>query len=396
MYPDLSYLLHDLIGTARDNGFSIVKTFGLFLLLAFIVAAQLLKLELRRRERLGQLRGEKSLRIPGETVTTADYVTNTILGFVLGFKLPYILGNFKAMQLDPSGTLLSMDGFVWTGLVGAVLFFSYYYSIGRRQSGDTEPRPVTIYPSDRVGPITMVAALGGLLGAKLFAVIEYWDRFLQNPIQELFSGGGLAIYGGLIGGGVAVFLYLRKHKIPVLPVMDAVAPALIVAYGVGRIGCQLSGDGDWGTAIAAIPDGWFLPDWLYGFDYPNNVLNRGVPIPGCDDQYCSVLPELHYPTPVYETLMAFAIGGILWAVRKPLTVFPAMLFCIYLFFNGVERFFIEYVRLNDQYDFLGFSLTQAQIIALGFMASGLIGGLLVYKRGRFTYRLGDGAQEEME
>ena len=382
MYPDLSYLLHDLIGTARDNGFSIVKTFGLFLLLAFIVAARLLKWELQRREGIGQLSPVRVLRVPGQTVTTADYVTNAILGFLLGYKIPYAIANFAAWQRDPSGTLLSTDGYVLTGLLGAALFFGYYYRIGRQQGKLPAPQPVDVYPSDRVGPITMAAAVGGLLGAKLFAVIEYWDRFLENPIRELFSGGGLAIYGGLIGGGVAVYLYLRRHRIAVLPFMDAVAPALIVAYGVGRIGCQLSGDGDWGTAVAAIPDGWFLPDWLYGFDYPNNVLNRGEPIAGCTDAYCHVLEQLHYPTPVYETLMAFAIGGVLWAVRKPLTVWPGMLFAIYLFLNGVERFFIEYVRLNDQYDFLGLQLTQAQIIALGFMLAGGLMGAWVWRRGR--------------
>ena len=382
MYPDLSYLLHDLIGTARDNWTSIVKMFGLFLLLAFIVAANLLRWELRRRERIGQLRPVQALRVPGQTVTTADYVLNTVLGFLLGYKLPYILGNFDAMKLDPSGTLLSTDGYLWTGLLGAVLFFSYYFNIGRKQSGEAAPRAVDVYPSDRVGPITMMAAVGGLLGAKLFAVIEYWDRFLEDPLRELFSGGGLAIYGGLIGGGVAVYLYLRRHRIPALPVMDAVAPALIVAYGVGRIGCQLSGDGDWGTAIAGIPGGWFLPEWLYGYDYPHNVLNRGVLMEGCTDLYCNVLPDLHYPTPVYETLMAFAIGGILWALRKRLTPYPALLFCVYLFLNGVERYFIEFVRLNDQYDVLGMRLTQAQIIAFGFMLAGLLGGWLAWRRGK--------------
>ena len=384
MYPDLSYLLHDLIGTARDNWTSIVKMFGLFLLLAFIVAANLLRLELQRRERIGQLQPERTLRVPGDTVTTADYILNAVLGFLLGYKIPYVIANFGAMQQDPSGTLLSTQGYFWTGLLGAALYFGYYYNIGRKQSGDGKPQPVDVYPSDRVGPITMMAALGGLLGAKLFAVIEYWDRFLENPIQELFSGGGLAIYGGLIGGGVAVYLYLRKHGIPALPVMDAVAPALIVAYGVGRIGCQLSGDGDWGTAVAGVPAGWFLPEWLYGYDYPHNVLGRGVPIEGCADLYCNVLPQLHYPTPVYETLMAFAIGAILWAVRKRLTVYPALLFCLYLFLNGVERFFIEYVRLNDQYDVLGMQLTQAQIIAVGFMLAGIAGGLLVWRRGKYS------------
>ncbi|THH36404.1 prolipoprotein diacylglyceryl transferase [Neolewinella litorea] len=382
MHPDLSYLLHDLIGTARDNAFSIVKTFGLFLLLAFLVAAKLLKWEMERRERLGQLPAERVLRVPGQTVTKADYISNAIIGFLLGYKIPYAIGNFSAWQQDPSGVLLSMEGSLLGGILGAALFFGYYYNIGRKQGALPDPQPVDVYPSDRVGPITMVAAFGGLLGAKLFAVIEYWDRFLENPLQELFSGGGLAIYGGLIGGGIAVYLHLRKHRIPVVPIMDAVAPALIVAYGVGRIGCQLSGDGDWGSAIAAIPDWWFLPDWLYGYDYPHNVLNRGVPIPGCTVDYCSRLPELHYPTPVYETLMAFAIGGILWAVRKPLTVWPGMLFCIYLFLNGVERFFIEYVRLNDKYDVLGLHLTQAQIIAIGFMVAGLLGAWLVRWRGR--------------
>lgn len=381
MYPDLSYLLHDLLGTARDNGFSIIKTFGLFLLLAFLVAAKLLKLELQRRERIGQLSPKNTMQVPGVTVTWMDYLINGLTGFVLGWKVPFIIANFAFFQRDPSGVLLSGAGYILGGLIGAALYIGYYYNIARKQHELPDPVPVNVYPSDRVGPITMRAAIGGLLGAKFFAVIEYWDTFLADPIGQLFSGSGLAIYGGLIGGAIAVFLYLRNHRIPALPVMDAVAPALIVAYGVGRIGCQLAGDGDWGTAIAAIPDGWFLPDWLYGFDYPHNVNNEGVAIPGCTDLYCSRLSQLHYPTPVYETLMAFAIGGILWVVRKPLTVFPGLLFCLYLFFNGVERFFIEFVRLNDQYKVLGFQLTQAQIIAVGFMLAGIAGGVVVYRRG---------------
>lgn len=379
MYPDLSYLLHDLIGTARDNAFSIIKTFGLFLLLAFIAAAKLLKMELKRRERIGQLLPQPTMQVPGVTVTTADYILNGIIGFIFGYKLPYIVANFALFQRDPSRVLLSSQGYFIGGLIGAALYLAYYYSIGRKQVAQ-QPVAVDVYPSDRVGPITMRAAIGGLLGAKFFAVIEYWDAFLADPIGQLFSGSGLAIYGGLIGGGLAVYLYLRKHKIPALPIMDAVAPALIIAYGVGRIGCQLAGDGDWGTAITAIPDGWFLPDWLYGYDYPHNVNNEGVPIAGCTDIYCSVLPELHYPTPVYETLMSFAIGAVLWAVRKPFTVFPGLLFCLYLFLNGVERFFIEFVRLNDQYDVLGFSLTQAQIIAVGFMVAGIAGAAWIRAR----------------
>lgn len=385
MYPDLSYLLHALIGTARDNGFSIVKTFGLFLLLAFLVAARLLKWELERRERIGQLRPLRSLQVPGHTVTVMDYVVNGILGFLLGYKLPYAIANFSALQRDAGGVLLSAQGYLLTGLLGAAIFFGYYYHIGRKQGAVPEPVAVDVYPSQRVGPITMRAAIGGLIGAKLFAVIEYWERFLQDPIAELLSGGGLAIYGGLIGGGVAVYLYLREHKIAVLPTMDAVAPALIVAYGVGRIGCQLSGDGDWGVALPdGIPQGWWLPDWMYGFDYPHNVLQRGERIAGCTVEYCSRLTELHYPTPFYETVMAFVIGGLLWGLRRRLTVFPGLLFALYLFLNGVERFFIEYVRINEQYEVLGMLLTQAQLIALGFMLTGAVGAIWAWKNERST------------
>ena len=107
-----------------------------------------------------------------------------------------------------------------------------------------------------------------------------------------------------------------------------------------------------------------------------------MPIPGCTVEYCSRLAELHYPTPFYETMMAFTIGGILWGLRKRLTVYPGLLFSIYLFLNGVERFFIEYVRVNDQYEVLGASLTQAQLIAVGFMVGGVAGAVLVGRRGR--------------
>lgn len=381
MYPDLSYLFHDLFGTARDNWLSIFKTFGFFLLLAFIVAARLLKWELQRREKLGQLQPMKTTMVPGKTVTVNDYIFNAIFGFVLGYKLPFAIANIDQWKTAASDVLLSTEGWWWTGILGAALFFGYYYYLGQKQV-ETGPQEVDVYPSDRVGPITMAAAVGGILGAKFFAILEYLPQFFEDPLKVLLSGDGLAIYGGLIGGALAVFLYLRKFNIKPVPVMDAVAPGLIVAYGVGRIGCQLSGDGDWGIVAKPQPDWWFLPDWVWSFRFPHNVLDRGVKIADCSLEYCNQLAEAVYPTSVYETLMAFTIGAILWALRKRLTSIPGMLFCIYLFFNGVERFFIEFVRVNDQYDVLGFQLSQAQIIAICFMLAGLVGGYLFLKRAR--------------
>lgn len=382
MYPDLSYLFHDLLGTARDNWLSIFKTFGFFLLVAFIVAARLLKLELQRRERLGQLQPVKATVTPGSGVTIWDYLFNGAFGFVLGYKIPYALANFSQWQQDPGSVLLSADGWWWSGLLAAAVFAGYYYWLDRKPVAQTEPYEVDVYPSSRVGPITMLAAVGGILGAKAFAIMEYLDRFIADPLGVLLSGDGLAIYGGLIGGAIAVYLYLRKHKIQPIPVLDAVAPALIVAYGVGRIGCQLSGDGDWGIVAGAQPGWWFLPDWLWSFDFPHNVLGRGDAIPGCDLEYCTRLAEAVHPTSVYETLMAFTIGAILWALRKRLTHLPGILFSTYLFLNGVERFFIEFVRVNDRYNVLGFALSQAQIIAICFMLAGLLSGWWFLRRAR--------------
>ncbi|NJC27552.1 prolipoprotein diacylglyceryl transferase [Neolewinella antarctica] len=380
MYPDLSYVFHALLGTEPDNILSVFKTFGFFLLLAFLAAAALLKHDLRRRERIGQLKGKVVERMPGGTVTVWDYVFNGIFGFVLGYKIPFVVSNLGRFREDAGSVLLTSNGWWWTGLLGGALFAGYYYYLGTKQQASGMQK-YTVYPSDRVGPITMVAALGGILGAKFFAIIEYLPRFFNDPIGVLLSGDGLAIYGGLIGGAAGVMLYARSHKIKVLPLADAVAPGLIVGYGVGRMGCQFSGDGDWGIVAGAQPDWWFLPDWAWSFTFPHNVLNRGVPIPGCTFEFCTELPQGVYPTSIYEVIMAFTIGAALWALRKRLTNLPGLLFCVYLFLNGVERFFIEFIRVNDRYDVLGFALSQAQLIAVGFMVSGALLGYLAWRRG---------------
>ncbi|MEM6395210.1 MAG: prolipoprotein diacylglyceryl transferase [Bacteroidota bacterium] len=389
MYPDLSYLFADFFGTEPDNWLSIFKTFGFFLLMAFVSAAWLLKLELKRREKLGQFTSKTFTIEKSPADKTSDTVINAIVGFLLGYKLPYAFAHFDEWKLDPAAVLLSTDGNFLTGLVGAALFAGYYYWLGKRDK-TVYPRDVKIFPSDRIGPITFAAAIGGLVGAKVFAIIEDLPGFFRDPAGVFFSGTGLAIYGGLIGGALAVIWYLRKNDIAVLPFTDAVAPALMVSYGVGRIGCQLSGDGDWGITAGPQPDWWFLPDWMWSFTYPHSVIfpprpegyipyENAVKLPDCDLQYCYELAEAAYPTPFYETVMAFAIGAILWSLRKKLTPIPGLLFGIYLIFNGIERFFIEFIRVNDTYDF-AFGLTQAQIIAIGFVVGGI--GMAVWARRR--------------
>ncbi len=380
MYPDLSYLFHDLFGTPRDNWISIFKTFGLLLVLAILVGAYLLYKELKRRQTEGQYTGKKVKFVVGKPASPSEIGSNALLGFVLGYKLLYIFQDFEAFKADAAGIILSLTGNMLGGLLGAVAFGAYKWWEGNRQK---LPKPkekvTTIYPHDRIGDITIVAAITGLIGAKIFAIIEDLPTFFADPIGMFFSGSGLAIYGGLVGGFLGVTYYLKRHDIPFWPTADAIAPALIMGYAVGRIGCQLSGDGDWGIVAAEQPGWWFLPDWLWSYDYPNNVINEGVPIEGCVGNYCRHLTEGVYPTPLYEIILSLLIFAILWAFRKRLQTYTGTLFFLYLILNGIERFIIEKIRVNQEYEFL-FNWTQAQIIAVSLMLIGAIGMYLRWRR----------------
>lgn len=387
MYPDLSYILHDLIGTEVDNAFSIVKTFGLMLAIAILTSAYFLNLELKRKEKQGLLGATLVKTKIGEPASVSELVLNAIFGFLLGFKVVHIALNFSEFQADAPGFIFSTKGNVIAGILGAVALAGIkYWEKDKQKLTKPKIEETLVYPSDRIGDITLIAAFTGILGAKFFAIFEDMSNLtMDNFFHALFSGGGLAIYGGLIGGFCGVVWYLKKHKINVSQVADAVAPALIIGYGVGRIGCQLSGDGDWGISnLSAAPSWWFLPEWIWAYDYPQNVLNQGNLIEGCEGNYCRALVNPVYPTPMYEMVMAFAIAGILWALRKRLPV-PGMLFCVYLILNGFERFWIEKIRVNAEYDIFGFHPTQAEIIAVLLFLIGSIGYFILRKRGKALF-----------
>ena len=309
MYPNLSYVLHDLIGTGYDNITRYIQTFGFFLALAFLSAAYFLYLELKRK---------KSFYTP-------------------------------QLRKDEKGNL--------------------------RET----------YPHERVGDITVVAAISGMLGAKIFAIFESAKDikdFLNDPIHVFFSPGGLAIYGGLIIGFIVVYWFItQKLKMNPLYTMDAVAPGLMLAYGVGRIGCQMAGDGDWGIVAGEKPSWWFLPNSFWSFDFPRNVVHEGIPIEGLKAEYFQHLVPGVYPTPFYETIMAFMIAGFLWSIRKRI-VTPGLLFMIYLILNGIERFFIEKIRVNSKFHYFGISFTQAEFIAVGLFLTGIIGSIILMNRNR--------------
>ncbi|MEM9819959.1 MAG: prolipoprotein diacylglyceryl transferase family protein [Bacteroidota bacterium] len=389
MYPDLSYLLHDLIGTSPDNWTSIIKTFGLLLVISFLVAAYMLGLELKRKEDAGLLQPTKEKTIVGQAATLWELVSNALLGFFIGFKFVYIVQHFSDFQLDPADVILSVRGNWFGGIIGAILFAALkYYEKDREKLPKPVEKDILIHPYERIGDITILAAISGIVGAKLFALAEDLGRVFDGEISfshlvsSFFSGSGLAIYGGLIVAFFCVYFYVKRKGITPIHVMDAVAPALMIAYGIGRMGCHFSGDGDWGIPNEMPKPEWmaFLPDWLWAYDYPHNVIREGVPMENCNGmQYCTRLDPPVYPTPVYETTMAFILGGVLWALRKRILI-PGMLFFIYVILNGVERFFIEKIRVNIKYDVGGLQLTQAEIISICMMIIGVIGCLVLWRR----------------
>ncbi len=158
---------------------------------------------------------------------------------------------------------------------------------------------------------------------------------------------------------------------------DSVAPSLILSYGIGRIGCHVAGDGDWGIVNTLDKPGWlsFLPDWLWSYNYPHNILNEGIPIPGCTGNHCYELAQGVFPTPVYETIMAILIFLFLWKLRKHIQI-PGVLASVYLVLNGTERFLIEKIRINNVFDLWRMKVTQAEVVSVILFATGIF--LIIY------------------
>jgi phosphatidylglycerol---prolipoprotein diacylglyceryl transferase len=201
---------------------------------------------------------------------------------------------------------------------------------GKKSKGGVEER------KDEGFLIIGVAGFAGLVGARLYHVLESPQEFFADPWPQLFSRFGFAWFGGFLGGLLALIILARYLKIPLLEFLDICSPAAAVGYAIGRIGCLLSGDGDYGRPTS-------LP---WGMSFPNGV------VPTTD--------RVH-PTPLYEFFIWLAIAAFLWHVgKKTLQESGAKgeIFCGYLILTGVARFLIEFIRINPR-SFFGLSNAQA-------------------------------------
>jgi phosphatidylglycerol---prolipoprotein diacylglyceryl transferase len=196
-------------------------------------------------------------------------------------------------------------------------------------------------PPDWAYEMVFAGLVGGVIGSRIDFLIQNWDEVGDDLVGNLLSGSGLVWYGGVIGGAIGVMLWARFRGILNVGLGDLAAAPLALGYAIGRIGCQLSGDGDYGEP-------W---DGPWAMAYPEGT----VP----------TTEEVH-PTPVYETLAMGGVAYLLWRWRDRFR--PGILFALYLVLAGVERFLVEFVRRNDP---VLAGLTLAQLLSLGMIAAGI-------------------------
>jgi phosphatidylglycerol:prolipoprotein diacylglycerol transferase len=205
-------------------------------------------------------------------------------------------------------------------------------------------------PVDWAYEMAFAALVGGIVGARGYYLVQNWDDVKNDFFGNLFSGSGLVWYGGAIGGALAVFVWAWRRGFLTLALLDLAASPLALGYVVGRIGCQLSGDGDYGKPS----------DLPWAMSYPDGT----VPT----DQRVQ-------PTPIYETVSMALVAWFLWTLRD--RVAPGILFALYLVLSGLERFLVEFVRRNDE---VWAGLTTPQIESLVLMAVGVVWIAVVSRR----------------
>jgi phosphatidylglycerol:prolipoprotein diacylglycerol transferase len=195
-------------------------------------------------------------------------------------------------------------------------------------------------PVDWAYEMIFAALVGGVVGSRLDYLIQNWDEVSDDLLGNVFSGSGLVWFGGLVGGAAGVFLWAWRRGFLSLQLLDIAAVPLALGYAIGRVGCQLSGDGDYGIES----------DLPWAMAYPEGTI--------------STTEEVH-PTPIYESVTMGLIALALWRLRGRLA--PGVVFALYLVLSGVERLLVEFIRRNDD---VALGLTLAQLVSVGLIALG--------------------------
>jgi phosphatidylglycerol---prolipoprotein diacylglyceryl transferase len=224
------------------------------------------------------------------------------------------------------------------GLMMAIAFLTAAYLTGKELDRKG-------FNGELASSLVFWGAIGGLVGARLFAILGDLPGFFADPLGAIFTGAGFVFYGGLIGGTIAASWSMHRLHLPWAVTADCIAPSLALGHGIGRIGCQLAGDGCWGRETT-LPWGMAYPNAIVGWEYPAGV-------------------RVH-PTPIYEFLVYTLIFALLWSIRKRQQP-NGTLFWWYLVLAAGARFLIEFIRINT---LVMFGLTEAQLISLALIVVG--------------------------
>jgi phosphatidylglycerol---prolipoprotein diacylglyceryl transferase len=372
MFPTIAYLIQYVTGW---NVALSIPTFGVLMAMSFWGAYVVFRSEFIRKESLGVIRPQMKYRLKGAPVSARVLLLSGVAVFIAGWKFIYICIHFTPDIRNIRALLLSSSGSILGGAVAALLMTSgilIYHRIYRLDP----PRKFTYleHPYQLMDKLLLYCGIIGFAGALFFGKLEDPEGLFRHPFHWLVTYNGLVYFGGLIFGALTYLVITYRNHIPLAVAADIGSPGMMLAYAIGRMGCHLSGDGDWGIANNSPKPVWlrWAPDWIWGFRYPHNVSHQGMYIPGCGDQYCTELVHPVFPTSFYESVICLCLFGILWFLRRRIQ-YPGMLFFIYALFSGIERFFIEFIRITPVFSIAGCQFTQAQYISLLLIAIGLAG-----------------------
>jgi len=237
--------------------------------------------------------------------------------------------------------------FITIGGYGIMLGLAFYlaFALFERELKLRDKDPELAYK------LLMLVVPSAIIGAKIFHIIDHFKIFLNDPLGMIFSGAGLTVYGGFIVALSASIILIRMNNEKILDIFDLVAAPMALGYAIGRIGCHVAGDGCYGIAT----------DSILGVAYPNGIVPTTMRV---------------FPTPLFESLLSFIVVAVLLQLRKRKLAMGSVFFT-WMILNGIPRFFVEFIRLNPK---VAFGLTQAQIIAIFFVMTGILGLVMVNKQ----------------